>query len=97
MVYNPGMDWYEILLAVKRVAKDGEITSLALSEKIDVPNNVCSAWLGKFTRWGYLKRSGSVAGPKRWIRTYELTKWGFSFKRSSRRRRLVANPKKKKK
>jgi DNA-binding IclR family transcriptional regulator len=94
------MAWIEYLLELRDIANAGEaITASSLSERTGIPAGVASAWLGKFVRWGYVVRSGSASGEKRWVRVYELTKWGHKYdpKYSQRKpvpRKVAANPKK---
>jgi hypothetical protein len=85
--------WYKVLEACRRVSeRDGQITSQALGDELvmanlikggsDVPSpprNIASAWLGKFARWQYVKRTGQIVTPHRIAprqRIYQLTTRG---------------------
>lgn len=79
------MHWWDVLLAVRRASHDGErkftASDVAMEAKFEPTEGsdarrIASGWLSKFTRWGYVKRSGSVKGESRWVRTFELTEYG---------------------
>ena len=72
--------WYAVLLAARGVAIGGVLMARALAKETKMPPNVASAWLAKFVRWGYARRSGSAKGPARWERVYVLTKYGQTRK-----------------
>lgn len=69
------MTWFKLLKAVRTLK--APITSVKLAEKVDLEVSVASAWLAKFTRWGYLLRGPATRGSVRWLRTYTLTRWGL--------------------
>ena len=71
------MHWYLILKAARKL---DPLTSYALAGEVGTTVNIASAWLGKFCRWGYVVRVGSARGARRWVRVYELTRWGRRFK-----------------
>jgi hypothetical protein len=75
---NPA--WYDVLLAARKVATDGLLTSVDLGPKTGMDPKTASAWLSKFVRWGYCTLAGSKAGNQRWLRVYRITDWGMSYK-----------------
>lgn len=82
------MAWQDILDAARRAALRGPITSAAVAAEAGVDPRVASAWLGKFCRWGYVVRSGTTPGEKRWTRTYELTAFGIRYKPTRAKARI---------
>jgi len=93
------MAWTDILISVRELSLRGAITSETLSEATGLPLKVASAWLAKLTKWGYLSRSGSVPGPRRWMRIYDLTEWGRKYDKDytakhKRRFKVAGNQKK---
>lgn len=85
--------WFDILLAVRKASLDGQrpITAQDVSREAKIrdtekssADQIASAWLGKFLRWGYVVVDGSAKGDRRWIRTYKVTRWGLEFKPSKR-------------
>lgn len=80
------MHWWDVLQAVRRVSLAGErlFTAVDVAREAGIegtersaPGDIASAWLGKFVRWGYVIQKGTAKGEKRWIRTYEVTKYGL--------------------
>jgi len=63
------------------------------------PELVASAWLGKMVNWGYVARAGSRAGEggRRWVRLYEITKWGLKYRPQFKVKKVAANKAKKEK
>lgn len=61
------------------------------------PELVASAWLGKMVNWGYVARAGSSAGKDggRWVRLYEITKWGLKYRPQFKVKKAAANNKEK--
>lgn len=83
------MQWWGVLLAVRRASHDGErkFTAIDLASEARFEDTEASSkeklaagWLSKMARWGYVKRSGSAKGESRWIRTFELTEYGKNRK-----------------
>lgn len=84
------MNWFEVLKAARRLSKRGkEITAAALAEEAGIQRGekstetqIASAWLGKFAKWGYVKR---VETPQdklggRPVTFYEMTANGLDKK-----------------
>lgn len=79
------MQWFDVLMAVRRTSHDGgrDFTAFDLAVESlfdrypDRRKAIASAWLGKFARWGYVVRVGSVRGEKRWARKYKITGYGL--------------------
>lgn len=84
------MTWFQVLEAARRISEvspTGEFTASELAleaglqeSKKSTADQLASAWLGKFCRWGYALRTGSSPGQKKWIRVYTLTKFGKEMK-----------------
>jgi len=93
------MHWYDVLKSVRRISSAGEITSSVVADDTDLTPALASAWLGKFTRWGYLVRVGVRSGHGRPRTVYQLTSWGKRFsparKAEATLRKVANNPKKK--
>lgn len=79
--------WKAVLCAVCRIAKAGQpITAKALAKEADIGSSerckapaIASAWLSKFARWGYVRRSGldgGAIGRGRRMTVYTVTDWG---------------------
>jgi len=89
------MKWHDILQVVRGLAsRKGQFTSRDLASAAKMRLAVASGWLGKFARWGYVKRVGAVAmeeGSQRWLRLFELTRYG------AKRPKSTGSPKWKKK
>jgi hypothetical protein len=80
------MDWWTVLQAVRKASLDGKrpFTALDVSREAKIeatersrPEQLASAWLGKFHRWGYVLPDGSAKGEKRWVRTFTITEYGL--------------------
>lgn len=73
--------WYRILEASRKVS--GELNSHSLGQKADLELADASAWLCKFVKWGYARRTGqSNLGGKRIA--YVLTEYGKGAKPPTR-------------
>lgn len=80
--------WFNILQVARTLCPDGKTPfgSGDLSRKARIaegassrPEQIASAWLGKFVRWGYAKRVGtSESAERRWRRAYVLTDFGLT-------------------
>jgi hypothetical protein len=90
----PGKPWYAVLLAARKASLDRKRPFTASDvareagikgTKVSSAERIASAWLGKFHRWGYVLRTGSAKGEKRWIGIYEMTDWGMRFKPSDKK------------
>jgi len=82
------MPWYDVLLAVRRVAsREGPITAAGVGVELEMPPRIASMWLAKLWRWGYLRRREKVLEGRRWTYRYELTRWGERFRPRKRKRR----------
>jgi len=80
------MTWMDVLEAVRKLSEAGEFTAPDLAKEARIKkgekstaDQIASAWLGKFCRWGYVIRKGTIPGQKKWIRMYEITKFGREF------------------
>lgn len=87
------MDWFEILKAARGIPpnKDSELifTVKDLSAAVGFsktksgcsPDQVASAWICKFVKWGYAEKVGTIPNPgHKPITTYTLTKEGREVK-----------------
>ena len=92
--------WFVVLEAARKASRNGKrvFTAAELTEESELqgtigkdgfpvskPEQIASAWLGKFCRWGYACRNGSTGNGKRWVRTYEMTEYGLKRKPPKRR------------
>ncbi len=95
--------WFSILMAARKLAEAGSLTSSALSERVKFPINFASAWLRKFEKWGYVRRIGTARGKGRPALLWEMTNYGGTRKaptrsnqpnvgQAQRRLRIAANP-----
>lgn len=83
------MDWYGILKVIRKEWPDKPFTARMLAAKADfggrksTPEQIASAWIGKLTRWLYLKHVGKQDSEEgRRESLYALTRWGGKYVRS---------------
>lgn len=92
--------WYVILLAARRVVAREDLTSTALAGEVGLDVASASAWLAKFSRWGYAAKVGKVPVGRRWAWSWTLTRYGETRKaptrsneiKAKRTLRIAANP-----
>jgi hypothetical protein len=97
------MSWFEVLERAREICPDGErrFTAADLADHAALaaggaakPEQIASAWLSKFVKWGYATRAGRRPGPFRPLTLYVLTRLGLTCVRrealQSRLDRLVA-------
>lgn len=84
--------WFDVLDRVKEIAK-GKVpkkpetaifSAEELADKSGLPENVASAWLGKFCMWGYVGRVGNAPSKGRYRTLYSMTIWGLNFVRKKK-------------
>jgi len=73
--------WFDILKQIRGVQEEvGYVTSQHLARRTGKTVAVCSGWLAKMVKWGYLLREGSMPKRKRckrWLRVFKLTRAGW--------------------
>lgn len=72
------MAWFDLLKVVRKLSVEGEISAAALAQRARIEPKLASAWLSKFTKWGYVAPTEGPAssGRGRPVRFYELTEYG---------------------
>lgn len=84
--------WFLVLDHTREIARGREkkdpkkavFAAEELAKKTGLPDNVASAWLGKFCRWGYVVRVGKAPSKGRFRTLYSLTTWGIEFVRKKK-------------
>lgn len=81
------MDWFGILEVARKLdpRKDGTFTAKDLNKAIRFPDTkectadqIASAWICKFVKWGYAEKVGTLKNPgHKPLTTYTLTNEGF--------------------
>lgn len=69
--------WYRVLEAARAI--QGEITSRTLGLQARIDPSDASAWLCKFSKWGYARRLGTSSLGGKTI-AYEITGFGHKAK-----------------
>jgi hypothetical protein len=81
------MSWFEVLERAREICPDGErrFTAAELADHAALaaggaakPEQIASAWLAKFVKWGYATRTGKRPGPFRPLTLYVLTRLGLT-------------------
>lgn len=87
---SPGeRTWWKVLLAIRQASLGGTrpftVQDVANAVQMQgtersTKEDMASAWVGKFVRWGYVRHEGKADGPVRKIRTFQITKYGLERK-----------------
>lgn len=89
--------WFAVLEAARVLCPTGEepfgAGALARGARIQkgarsTPDQIASAWLGKFVKWGYARHAGTSQEGGRWRRRYVLTEYGLEVEVRAGRQEL---------